>query len=87
MSMKALRKALKDKKVDKFETGTVIRFTRSEKYTYGVIKAGNGQWYSTSAAFNTYVPQIMSFDDLIDVLSSSEVSEIEVSSAWEALNQ
>lgn len=86
MSMKALKKALKGKKVDKFETGTVIRWTRSGKYTYGAIKAGNGMWYSTAASFNSFVPQILSFDDLIDVLASSEVDEIQVSAGWVSLD-
>jgi len=87
MSMKALRKALKDKNVDKFETGTVIRWVRSGKYNYAAIKAGNGAWYTTAASFNSFVNQILSFDDLIDTLADSEVDEIEVSSAWEALKQ
>lgn len=87
MSMKALQKALKGKQTDKFEVGTVIRFTRSEKYTYAVVKAGNGCWYSTSASFNTFVPQVMDFDALVDVLKSAEVDQIEVSATWTALTQ
>lgn len=86
MSMKALQKALKGKTVDRFETGTVIRWTRSGKYTYGAIKAGNGSWYTTSASFNTFVPQTLDFDGLVDVLRSSEVTEIEVSDTWVALD-
>lgn len=87
MSLKALQKALKTKKVDKFETGTVIKWLSSGTYNYAAIKAGNGSWYTTAASFNSYVGQILSFDDLIEVLSRSETSEIEVSDTWTSLGQ
>jgi len=82
MSMKALQKALKGKNVDKFEVGTVIRWVASDKYNYAAIKAGNGQWYTTAASFNTYVSQILDFDGLCEVLARSEVKDIEVSTGW-----
>jgi hypothetical protein len=83
MSMKALKKALKGKNVDKFDVGTVIRWKASGTYNYAAIKAGNGQWYTTAASFNSYVSQIVDFDGLCDILSRSETDEIEVSTVWE----
>jgi uncharacterized membrane protein len=72
MSMKALRKALKNKNVDKFEVA---------------IKAGNGRWYTTAASFNSFVSQILDFEGLIEVLSRAETDEIEVSTGWEGLGE
>lgn len=85
MSMKALQKAIKGKNVDKFETGTVVRWLASGTYNYAAIKAGNGQWYTTAASFNTYVSQILDFDGLCEVLARSEVTDIEVSATWSAI--
>lgn len=87
MSMKALRKALKDKKVDKFDVGTVIRWKSAGVYNYAAIKAGNGKWYTTAASFNSFVSQILDFDDLVEVLSRAETDEIDVSLTWERLDQ
>lgn len=80
--MKALKSALKKANKDTFEIGTVIRWTSSERYTYAAIKSPVG-WYSTAASFNTYVKQVMTFDELVEVLTRSETSEIEVSKEWE----
>jgi len=82
MSMKALAKAIKGKNVDKFETGTVVRWVASEQYNYAAIKADNGKWYTTAASFNTYVGQIVDFDGLCEILSRSEVTDIQVSETW-----
>lgn len=87
MSMKALRKALKDKKVDKFDVGTVIRWKSAGVYNYAAVKAGNGKWYTTAASFNSFVSQILDFDDLVEVLSRAETDEIDVSLTWERLDQ
>lgn len=87
MSMKALQKALKGKNVDKFEVGTVIRWVASDKYNYAAIKAGNGQWYTTAASFNTYVSQILDFDGLCEVLARSEVTDIRVSDTWNTVGE
>jgi hypothetical protein len=86
MSMKALRKAIKGKNVDKFETGTVVRWLASGTYNYAAIKASNGQWYTTAASFNSYVSQIVDFDGLCDILARSEVAEIEVLTTGEAID-
>lgn len=70
---------------DEFPTGTVIRWQRSGQYTYAALKISDGRWYTTSASFNTYVPQILGFDLLMDVLSESETSEVAVATEWETL--
>lgn len=85
MSMKALQKALKNKVVDNFDTGTVIRWKASGTYDYAALKAGNGQWYTTAASYNTFVPQILDFESLVEILAKSENDEIVVSSEWAAV--
>ena len=87
MSLKALEKALKGKKVDKFDTGTVIRWVASGRYNYAAIKAGNGMWYTTAASFNTYVSQIVDFDGLCEILARSEVTEVNVSETWRVVGE
>lgn len=70
---------------DVFPTGAVIRW-QAGIYTYAALKAGNGQWYTTAASFNSFVPQILSFEDLMDVITRSEVEEVAVATAWETLD-
>lgn len=86
MSMKALRKALKSKIVDEFESGTVIRWTASQRYTYAALKVDNGMWYTTATNFNSFVDQVVNFDTLVEILARAEVSEIQVSDNWLSLN-
>lgn len=69
---------------DVFPVGAVIRW-QARQYTYAALKAGNGQWYTTSASFNTFVPQILDFDDLMDVITRAEVEEVAVATAWETI--
>lgn len=86
MSMKALKDAVKKSKRDKFEVGTVIRWLSSGTYNYAAIKAGNGQWYTTAAGYNRFVSQIVSFDELLEILGRSETTEVAVSAAWDTVD-
>lgn len=79
----ALRKVLKDKSVDRFETGDVIRWLAAGTYSYAAIKTPVG-WYTTaSTAAYRHVGQVLTWDELIDVLSKSEATEIQVAIEWE----
>ena len=80
--MKAMKSALKKSTKDTFEVGTVIRWTSSDKYTYAAIKSPIG-WFSTAASYNTYVKQVMTFEELLEVLTRSTTSEVKVSKEWE----
>lgn len=81
MGLKALRKALKNKVVDEFETGTVIRWLASDRYTYVAVKTPVG-WYTSAKVYNDFVPQVVDFDELTEILSRSETSNIEVAESW-----
>lgn len=84
MSMKTLKEALAEVKRDTFEDGTVIRWLASGRYTYAALKTPVG-WYTTAKAMPDYaqrVPQVVNFEQLLNVLGKSEVSKIEVASTW-----
>jgi hypothetical protein len=82
MSMKTLRKTLKTKAEDTFEVGTVIRWKSAGRYDYAAIKAGDGRWYTTAQSYNTFVSGSYTFDAFLKYLTSSEVSEVAVSTEW-----
>jgi hypothetical protein len=80
-AIESLRSAVAQKKTDKFEVGDVVRWVASGKYSYAAIKTEVG-WYTT--ANNPYVPhKVGSFDNLVEILNRSEVSDIAVASTWE----
>jgi hypothetical protein len=85
MSMKALRDAVKKANRDTFDVGTVIRWKASDRYDYAALKAGDGQWYTTARSYNTFVPEVLKFDDLLKILTRSEVSEVAVATAWDTV--
>ena len=82
--MKALKSALKNKTTDEFEVGTVIRWTSSGKYTYAAIKSPIG-WFTTAREYNSYVPQQLTFDQLVKVLQRAETTEVMVSDSWNVI--
>ena len=82
--VKALRKAIKKARVDEFEVGTVIRWTAAGRYTYVVIKTPVG-WYSTARPGNVFVPSILEFDELVEILSKAETSNVEIATSWETV--
>ena len=84
MGIKALRKALKKSRADEFDNGTVIRWTSAERYTYAAVKTPAG-WFTSSRAGNFFVPQVLEFADLIEILSRAETSNVEVAVEWESV--
>lgn len=82
--IKLLRKALEDKVTDLWPAGTVIRWTASDRYIYVAVKTPVG-WFTTSRSGNSFVPQQMDYEGLVEVLARSETSNIEVATTWETL--
>jgi hypothetical protein len=78
--MKALTKAVKNKN-DTFSTGTVIRWTAAERFIYVAVKSPVG-WYSSARPGNVYVPSIMTFDTLLDIIGRAETTNVEVATDW-----
>lgn len=82
MSLKTLKKALENKLTDDFEVGDVIRWYASGKYLYSALKTEVG-WFTSARDYNPFVPQRVSFDELVEILQRSETSDIAVSTGWE----
>lgn len=78
MSMKAVKKAVKRQK-DEFEDGTLVTWTASDRYTYAAIKTPVG-WYTTASdrALPYGVKKIMTFEDILKILSKGESSNVRV---------
>lgn len=81
-AIKALRKARKGS-LD-LPTGTVIRWTSADRYTYAAIRTGIG-WFTTSRAGNTFVPQVVTFVELLDIIARPETTEVAVATEWESV--
>jgi hypothetical protein len=83
-AVKGLKKALKDKASDRFETGDVIRWTAAGKYSYAAIKTPAG-WYTTASALAVRVgkmPFVLDYDGLLDVLNRAETTDIKIATEW-----
>lgn len=80
-AVRALRKALDKKVADKFDVGDVIRWTAAGRYTYAAIKTAAG-WFTTASNTNSFVSSYLTYEDLIEVLARSEVSDVMVSVGW-----
>lgn len=85
VAVKSLRKVLDKKVSDKFEVGDVIRWTAAERFTYAAIKTAAG-WFTTASNTNSFVSSYLSYEDLIEVLARSEVSDVAVSAGWMSLD-
>lgn len=84
MAAQSLSKALarKRRKKDKFSTGAVIRWMKGT-YTYAALKTPAG-WYTTSA-YDRSVPKVLTYEDLLEILSSERVTDVQVATGWEAV--
>lgn len=70
---------------DRFPQGTVIRWTASERYTYYAGKTNIG-WFTTARPGNPFVKTQMDYEELREVLSRSEVTDIAVATGWVGLD-
>lgn len=81
MSVKALKDAVKKSAKDKFEEGTVIRWVSSGKYNYAALKTAVG-WYTTARSYNTFVDEVVTFDELLEIISRAETTDVAYASEW-----
>ena len=75
-----LRSVIDNKTVDPFSAGDVIKFIAYKNYRYAAIRGDNGRWFTT--ALNGSIPKTMSFNELIEVLRSSDVSSVQVATDY-----
>lgn len=88
MSLEKLKEALADFVRDEFEVGTVIRWETDAGravYVYAAVKAPGLGWFTTARAGNGFVPQVVSYEDLVEILGRSETTKVEVASSWESV--
>jgi len=78
--LKELRKAVKKSK-DDFEVGTVVRWTSSDRYTYVAVKTPVG-WYTTARYGNPFVSEVITFEDMLEIVSRGETSDVEIATEW-----
>lgn len=85
-AIKSLRKDLKEKVTDKFEVGTVLRWTGGGRYTYAAIKTNIG-WFTTARGYdgNGIVAKVYEYDELVEMLAKGDITNLEVATAWEAV--
>lgn len=67
-----------------FAVGTVIRWTSANIYLYAAIKTQVG-WFTTARYGNSFVSEVVSFNDLLDILKKDETSDVEVAVKWEVV--
>lgn len=77
----ALREDLSKKVKDKFDAGDVIRWTGGGRFAYCAIKCGNSLW-SISGTGIWYGTEQKTYEQIVDILERSDVTDIEVSVEW-----
>jgi hypothetical protein len=83
-NIKALKKALKGKTTDGWELGTVIRWTAAGHYSYAALKTAIG-WVTTARWNNGFVPKTVTYDELVEILSRSETTDVAVATEWASI--
>lgn len=96
MSMNALRKTVKraENTRDTFPVGTAIRWVSEapgnpevgiedgiRRYSYAAFKTPVG-WYTTSRDYNRFVPPVVDWKALLEILARDETTDVEVSETW-----
>lgn len=72
---------------DDFKLGTVLTWESDAGYNvflYACIKTPVG-WATTSKAGNTYVDQVLSFEELLEVLGRAETQNVQMATGWTPL--
>lgn len=83
--MSSLKEALASARRDDFENGTVVRWKSDagrDVFLYAAVKTPVG-WFTTAREFNSYVPQLVKFDDLLEILARAETTSVSVAKEWE----
>lgn len=81
MSVRAIQKARGRVPRDEFPNGAVVRWQSSQKYTYAALKTPAG-WFTTARVGNAYVPQTVTWEQLLEILARSESSDVEIAGDW-----
>lgn len=81
-AIKALRKARKGS-LD-MPAGTVVRWTSADRYTYAAVRCPAG-WFTTARSGNVFVPQVITFAELLDIIARPETTEVAVATEWESV--
>lgn len=71
------------KQFDEIPDGTIIKFTWKGSYDYAVIKTA-GSFYST-ATRNGFIPNTMDYAKLLEILSSSSVTNVAIATEFQPL--
>lgn len=82
----AIREAATKTSKDTFAVGDVVRWVAAGQYTYAAVKTQIG-WFTTASPGNPYVRRQLDFDELLEVLARSEVTEIAVAINWEFITE
>lgn len=72
---------------DDFKLGTVLTWESDAGYNvflYACIKTPVG-WATTSKAGNMYVDQVLSFEELLEVLGRAETQNVQMATGWTPL--
>lgn len=78
-----LAETLAERNTDPFKVGDVVRWTASSNFTYAALKTPAG-WFTTARTGNVYVDsRLEDYEELVEILSRSEVTDIVVSAEWE----
>lgn len=77
-----LKDFLANKVTDRFEEGDVIRWWAKDRFLYAALKTSAG-WYTTAREYNPYVAQVVTFDELLEILGRSETDNVAVSTGWD----
>lgn len=85
--LEQLRKAIQDVDVDRWPMGTTVRWETDagrDVFVYAAIKSPAG-WYTTSQRGHAYVPGIVSYKKLVEILARRETQNAQVATTWETV--
>lgn len=86
--LEAIREVRKQAVIDDFEYGTVIRWTTDAGYNvylYAAIKTPVG-WATTAKTGNTHVEQVVTFEELLEILGRAETTDVRVAAEWTTIS-
>lgn len=83
LAIEKLRAEISKAVKDPFEDNTVVRWVSAGRYNYAAIKTVAG-WFTT-ANNNAFVPGVVTYEELLDILARSEVSQVAVATEWATL--
>lgn len=70
---------------DRFPVSTVIRWVANGRYTYLAVKT-EVAWFTTARPGNPFVKQQLDYEELRDILSRPETTDIAIAASWTGLD-